>query len=353
MATAIQTVAPLAHRPRPRFAREPVPFNLKLPDGKKLGSVLAVALDRDGDIYVLHQPDAQGVNPGVEELACWLPPLVILNPKGEFIDAWGGDGQVPSINGLSQWPTKLEGLDVDVEGNVWIVGFGPDDHVALKFSRSGVLLLRIGERGKAGDDDDIHHLNRPTSCYHDVTAREVFISDGYGNHRVIAFDADTGEFKRMWGAYGGRPGELPIEKAFKTAVHKVACGPNGRLYVADRTGCRVQEFVLIPGGAEFLRETIIAPGTMVLTTGSAWDIGFSADGNFMYVADGANFRIWTVDLATFDVMGSTSVHCEYENEINLPIHFGLVHRFAVEQGGDLLLACVNLGLKRLKFLGIR
>src|SRR5262249_37864675 len=31
-------------------------------------------------------------------------------------------------------------------------------------------------------------------------------SGGYGNHRVIIFDADTGAFKRMWGAFGKPPG---------------------------------------------------------------------------------------------------------------------------------------------------
>jgi sugar lactone lactonase YvrE len=91
----------------------------------------------------------------------------------------------------------------------------------------------------------------------------------------------------------------------------------------------------------------------VFGTGSAWDVGFAPDGKFMYVADGANFRIWAVDVDSFAVSGSTTVHTEYENEINRPIHFALVHRMAVEASGDLLLACVNDGLKRLKFLGAR
>ena len=33
----------------------------------------------------------------------------------------------------------------------------------------------------------------------------MFVADGYGNHRVIVFDADTGAFKRMWGAFGNKP----------------------------------------------------------------------------------------------------------------------------------------------------
>lgn len=353
MATMTEKALDPGAKARPRFAREPVGLDMRLPEGRQLGSVLAVALGTEGEIFVLHQPDAQGLNPGTETLPCWLPPLVRLSREGDFIDAWGGDDQLPSVDGVSQWPKKLEGLECDAEGNLWIFGFGPGDNVALKFSPSGELLLRIGECGKTGDDDSMQYLDRPTSCYHDVETREVFISDGYGNHRVIAFNSDTGRFTRMWGGYGKKPSDLTQEEGFKTAVHKVARGPNGRLYVADRTGCKVQEFELTPSLVTFTREVTIAPGTLVLTTGSAWDIGFSPDGAFMYVADGANFRIWTIDLETFEVLGSTTVHTEYENDLNLPIHFGLVHRFAVEPSGDLLLACVNRGVMRLKFLGAR
>lgn len=339
-------------KPRPRFAREPVAAQFKLPEGKKIGSVLAVALAPNGDIYVLHQPDAQGLNPGVEKLPCWLPPLVHLTPQGEFVNAWGGHDHVPEVDGVCQWPRKLEGLDCDAEGNLWIVGFGVGDNVVLKFSPSGELLLRIGQCGKAGDDDDTRYLNRPSACYHDLETGEVFVADGYGNHRVIAFNADSGEFTRMWGIYGEKPSTRPPEEGFQT-VHKVLRGPGGRYYVADRTGCKVQEFELIPGGARFTREVAIAPGTWVLTTGSVWDIGFSPDETYMYVADGANYRIWIVELESFEILGSTTVHTEYENNQNLPIHYELVHRFAVQPDGDLLLACVNRGVMRLEFLGIR
>src|SRR4029077_12066889 len=114
----------------------------------------------------------------------------------------------------------------------------------LKFSPAGELLLRIGQRGKAGDDDDTQFLNRPTTRYHDPETREVFVTDGYGNHRVISFNADSGAFIRMWGAYGKKPSMLEPEapKAaygrpptsqqpdYGSPVHKVARGPDGKLY---------------------------------------------------------------------------------------------------------------------------
>ena len=348
-----ELVTKAAARPRPRFSRELVTPELELPSGKMLGAVLAVARDRDGDLIILHQPNAQGLDPEHEGLACWLAPVARFSSEGRFVEAWGGPGSIPEVDGISQWPIGVEGLECDAEGNLWVFGYRPGDNAVLKFSPRGELLLRIGQRGTAGDNSDTRFLNRPTACYHDIQRREVFISDGYGNRRVIAFNSDTGEFTRMWGAFGKPPSELSDEETYASPVHKVALGPNGLLYVADRTKSRIQEFEVTPGTVKYLREVHVAPGTNVFSTGSTWDIGFAPGGKYMYVADGANFRIWSVDLETLEVLGSTTVHTEYENEVNRPIIFTLVHRFWVERNGDVLLACVNRGLRRLTYEGVR
>jgi hypothetical protein len=44
---------------------------------------------------------------------------------------------------------------------------------------------------------------------------------------------------------------------------------------------------------------------------------------------------------------------DVEGDINLPTHYGLIHRFNVDGDGNLLLACVARGVKRLMFQGIR
>ena len=223
------------------------------------------------------------------------------------------------------------------------------DNAVLKFSPAGELLLRIGQRGKAGNDDDTQFLDRPTSSYHNTATREVFVTDGYGNHRVISFNADTGAFIRMWGAYGKKPSDLD-ENSFANPVHKVTAGPDGHIYVADRIKNRIQEFELVPGGVRYIREVSVGPGTGLF--GAAFDIGFSPDNRYIYVPDGVSFRVWIIDRESFEVLGSTTVHDEYENDGNLPLHYTIVHRFTVEPNGDLLLACVNRGLRRLKFLGV-
>ena len=220
-----------------------------------------------------------------------------FDASGTFVAAWGGPDSVPAVGNVSQWPEGVEGIAVDGENNIWVFGYKANDHAVLKFARDGTLLLRIGERGVPGDDTSHTHLNRPTTAYHDIKAREVFISDGYGNHRVVAFNSDTGEFTRMWGAYGKDPATLSAADGFGNPVHRVALGPDGMIYVADRMKNRVQAFERIAGGARFLREVAIAPGTQLF--GSAFDLAFSPCGRFMYVADGSNNRVWIVGMENF------------------------------------------------------
>jgi hypothetical protein len=332
---------------RPRF--DPV-FDapvLRIPRGKALGSVLAVVPASDGGLWILNQATIQPH----DSATTWLPSVVKFDKQGNFLTAWGGPDHIPAVNGISQWPDGLEGLEVDGDGNLWVFGYKPGDDAVLKFAPTGELQLRIGQRGVPGNDDSRTHLGRPTSAYHNTATREVFISDGYANHRVIAFNSDSGEFTRMWGAYGKPPSSLGAAESFGNPVHKVAAGPDGRIYVADRIKNRVQEFELVSGGARFLREVIIAPGTLLF--GSAFDLAFAPGGGFMYVADGSNRRIWMVELASFAVLGWVAGIEDLEGDINLPAHYGLIHRFSVEANGNLLLACVARGVKRLNFKGIR
>jgi hypothetical protein len=333
-------------RPRPRFGAAIEPLALRLPAGGALGPAIASTRAPNGDLYLLHHgrvaPDDTGD---------YLPHVLRFGPELEFIAAWGGPDCVPAVEGVSQWPSGPEGIECDAEGNLWIFGYQPDDSAVLKFSPSGELLLRIGQRGRRGNDSDTRLLGSgPTSCHHDVDRREVFVADGYGNHRVIGFNSDTGEFTRMWGAYGEPPSSLSPEQGFGNPVHKVARGPDGRLYVCDRVKCRVQAFELTAGGARFAGEVMIAPGTQHF--GSAFDLAFAPDGRFMYVADGINQRVWSVALADLEVLGWSSAQHASEGEDNIPAYHGLLHRFSIEPNGDLLLACTVAGFKRMRCLGV-
>jgi hypothetical protein len=319
---------------------------LRLPPGKALGPAIGSTRAPNGDLYLLHHGQVEP-----DDARDYWPHVLHLSPELELLDAWGGPDWVPPADGAPQWPAGPEGIECDADGALWIFGYQPEDSAVLKFSPTGELLLRIGQRGRVGSDDDTRLLGSgATSCFHDVETREVFIADGYSNHRVVAFNSDTGAFTRMWGAYGKPPASLSAQEAFGNPVHKVARGPNGRIYACDRVKCRVQEFELAPGGARFLREVMIAPGTQQF--GSAFDLAFPPGGRFMYVADGINQRVWTVELEGLTVLGWTSAQHASEGEDNLPAFHGLLHRFSLEPNGDLLLACTVAGFKRMRFLGV-
>jgi hypothetical protein len=350
------------HAPRPRFAEKVEQVKLELPPGKKLGSVVGVSRAPNGDIFLLH--DVAWANPPVPE-GEQLAPVVQLNSNFKFIRAWGGPDAAPAVDGKSQWPTGLDNIECDEEGNIWIGGYGPEDDAALRFSPTGQLLMRIGQRGRAGNDEDTQWLRGPVSFYVDAKNREVFIADGYGNHRIIAFNLDTGKYTRMWGAYGKKPSPpdpnakaaygsnamlLTPSPTFGNPVHRIVRTPDGLVYVCDRLNNRVQEFELVPNGVKFLREVIIAPGTLLM--GSAWDIAFTSDGRYMYVADSMSYRVWTVDRKSFSVMGWTNAAPEHEGDDNLSAHRSGLHRIQIESNGDLLLARTIHGLQRLKYLGV-
>jgi hypothetical protein len=335
---------------RPRFSPVIEPFELRgLPPGKKIGGVIAADYTPEGDLIVLHQPSPPGGKVPALDIDAYLPNVVRFTAEGDYVDAWGGPDHIPAIDGISQWPAGQEGIECDADGNIWVFGYYAGDDNALKFSPSGELLLRLGRRGGRGDDADTVQLGGPTSCWHDTANREVFISDGYSNHRVIAFNSDTGEFTRMWGAYGRPPASLSREEGFGNPVHKVIRGPNGLIYVCDRIKNRIQEFELVPGGVQYLREVEVGVGTMMF--GSCFDIAFSQDEKFIYVADGSNLRVWIVDLASLTVLAWVSANNETEGTENLGRVYGILHRFRAMPNGDLLLCCTTQGLKRMRFLG--
>ena len=94
----------------------------------------------------------------------------------------------------------MHGITVDGKDNVWLADEpGPPD---VEVHAEGKFLLQIGHEGQSKGNTDTANLNRAAEAEVDLAANEVYVADGYGNRRVIVFDADTGTYKRHWGAYG-------------------------------------------------------------------------------------------------------------------------------------------------------
>ena len=294
----------------PMFEVDPL-WPKPLPNHWLLGSTIGVAVDSRDHVLIIHRGNlvpnetpAALDPPRAEECCFAAPPILEFDPEGNLVNSWGGPGE-----GYT-WPNSNHGIVVDHMDNVWIGGNGQGDSHVLKFTRSGEFLLEVGVPGRATNSNSQDSFGRVAKVTFDAEANEMYLADGYGNKRVAVIDADTGELKRYWGAYGNEPSDeelppydpdAPPAQQFGNPVHCADPTADGRVYVCDRPGNRIQVFQT--DGA-FVDEIIVAKNT--LGSGSAWDVAFSSDPDqsFIYLADGMNQKVWLLNRTTLEVLGS-------------------------------------------------
>jgi DNA-binding beta-propeller fold protein YncE len=219
----------------------------------------------------------------------------------------------------------------------------------LKFTSDGTFLLQIGRRGASEGSFDTANLNNAADMYVYPATNELFVADGYVNRRVIVFDADTGEFRRMWGAYGNAPDdEVPNRPQYEgpgspqfNTVHGVRVSDDGLVYVADRLNNRVQIFSL---EGDFQREFFIERSTRLL--GTAFSIAFSEDARqeYLYVADAGNGRVHILDRVTLEEVSAFGRIGHYAGQ------FVFLHNVAVDSRGNVYTAEVGGGRRVQKFV---
>ena len=298
--------------PIPMFEVDPM-WPKPLPNNWVVGAVIGVAVDSMDHVWIVHRPGTlapgeigAAANPPTSECCVPAPPVIEFDPAGNVVQAWGGPGQG------YEWPESEHGLFVDSMDNIWIGGVGASDAQILKFSRTGSFLLQIGHQGMSGGNSDTQNLGRPADIAVDPTTNEVYVADGYGNRRVIVFDAETGAYKRHWGAYGEMPDDVvpapsdplgPAPERFGDAgngVHCVAISNQGLVYVCDRQNSRIQVF---QRDGTFDKEVFI---TRAVGVGrSAWDVAFSPDAaqEYLYDVDAGNQKVWTLRRDSLEVLG--------------------------------------------------
>ena len=168
-------------------------------DHRRRGGRQRQRLDHPSTGSVEDNFKAAAVTPPVGTCCTPAPPVLQFDRDGNLIGHWGGPG-----DGY-QWPESNHGITIDHKGNVWIGGNGDTDTHVLKFNPKGQFLLQIGRQGVHNGSNDPEHLWRAAKIFVDPSTNEAYIADGYGNRRVIVLDADTGKYKRHWGAYGEKP----------------------------------------------------------------------------------------------------------------------------------------------------
>ena len=296
----------------PAFLVDPL-WPKPLPNHWITGNTIGVDVDDRDHIFTVHRNTENmfggrteiGLALGVAECCTPAPPILEYDIEGNLINAWGG----PVEGAPYQWPESNHGIEVAANGDVWIGGNGgPDSHV-LVFTRDGEYIRTVGVPGEEFDSNSTTAFGRVAEIAIDEDAGEAYFADGYVNKRVAVVDVATGAFKRYWGAYGSTdidddaddtytPGQ-PGPDVFRGPVHCAEPSNDGLIYVCDRGADRVQIFR--PDGT-FVSEHIYNPAT--LAQGSTWDIAFSPDDDqeFIYLADGQNFKISIIDRASMEVL---------------------------------------------------
>ena len=358
----------------PRFEVDPL-WPKPLPNHWVIGAVIGVAVDGKDNVWIIHR---EGSLEQKEKYATWspkaseccapAPPVLQFNQAGDLIGSWGGPGQG------YDWPSSNHGIDVDYKGNVWIGGNGRGqqpaalaadeskmasagavhDSMLLKFTQSGKFLMQIGKPNSSKGSNDTDNLRLPAKSLVDPKTNELYVADGYGNRRVIVYDADTGKYKRHWGAYGHKPDDKelppynptePPSQQFRTPVHGVALANDGLLYVCDRTNDRVQVFKT---DGTYVKETFIAKNT--LGDGSAFDVTLSKDPGqkYLYVADGSNMKVHVLQRDTMEILTT------FGDGGRQPGAFYAVHSIATDSKGNLYTTETYRGqrVQRFMFKGV-
>src|SRR5579862_4911841 len=209
----------LGYKADPDWPQERVP-------GGEWAAMSSVAIAPDGNVWTFNRGKI---------------PVQVFTPAGKLVKYWGQDG-------LFKNPHTVR---FDNAGNLWMVDTGT--HTVRKFSLDGKVLMTIGTPNEAGADQT--HLNQPNDVA--VAANgDIYVSDGYGNDRVIVFDKH-GRYVRAWGKLGTGPGEF-------SQPHSLVLDSHGRVYVADRNNVRIQVF---DSQGKYLTEwkNIVTPWAMEVT----------------------------------------------------------------------------------------
>ena len=328
------------------------------------------------------------------------PPVVAYTSGGDVYTSWGDPSLIqsgPSYGGAAVMPHGAHGCYVDYQGNIWVGGNG--DGVVQKYSPTGTMLLQIGHKGvcdgpaanqkisganvfpscgEAHDYNSSHVLlNEPADMTVDPepdpvtnTPGDIYIADGYGNHRIVVFDAN-GNYLRQWGSNCGMNSPNCPNGTFGATggghPHCVVLGNDNLVYVCDRPDSRIEVFDKM---GNWQRNIIITPPSdipaadqaAILAAGTrACDIDLypnidvlgdesPTSQDYIVNADLGNDNEWILDKASGNMVGAFGrcgiAPCPGHNAG----HFAFAHTTASDSQGDVYIAETITGRRVQKFI---
>jgi hypothetical protein len=361
---AVQAAGPQA----PRFEVDPM-WPKPLPNHWLLGMTIGLSIDDKDHIWIVHRQGTLEANEthlkSNPEAPCCkpAPPVLEFDEEGNLINHWGGPGEG------YDWPLSMHGILIDYKGNVWLGGNGAGgapaaggeegtaggmkpyhDNEILKFTQDGKFLMQIGKPNHSKGSNDTENVKGVAQMIVDPSTNELYAADGYGNKRVIVFDADTGKAKRYWGAYGNKPDDTdfgpynpsdPPDQQFRNPVHCVIMSNDRLLYVCDRVNDRIQVFNT---DGKFVKEAFVEKQTK--GNGSVWELAFSKDPQqtYMYLSDGDHDQVHILLRSTLQVLTS------FGDGGRQPGQFYAVHSIATDSKGNIFTTETFRGQRIQKFL---
>ena len=283
----------------------------KKPDRFKWTQMAGIAVDKQDQIYIFTRSQ---------------PTVQVYKTDGTLVRAW-----------FMEESSGSHFIRIGPDGNIWTANIS--EHVIRKYNIKGKLLLTLGAPGVAGADKG--HFDKPTDMAI-LPSGDIFVSDGYGNRRVVHFDAN-GKYVNQWGREGDGPGQFALP-------HSIVADSQNRLYVADRENARVQVFDT-QGKLLAIWEDVVTPWGLCMTKkDEIWACGSSVKKD----ANGKCLVLPPPDeiLVKLDIEGKVLSRITLEKTTVPPGKSGeldWVHAIAFDSKGNLYLGDIQ-GMRAQKFL---
>jgi hypothetical protein len=241
------------------FKYEKVPEWPKMPKYWEFGAASDGAVNSKGEIYIF----SRGKHP-----------LTIWTKEGDFLSSWGE----------GTFSANPHGIYIAPNDNVWLVD--RDFHIATEYTPGGEALRTLGEKLAPSPSFQGLPFNMPSGLAISPSG-ELYVSDGYGGHRVHKFSAD-GELLLSWGKQGTGPGEFAL-------LHNIWVDERERVLICDRENDRIQ---LFNSDGDFLEEwtDLSSPGDVWIHEDHIYCIEQGPHGGVsIWTLDGDVVSRWKID----------------------------------------------------------
>jgi len=271
--------------------------------GFTMGQTVGVDVNSQNHLFVYSRTNPSGIARGGSAAMLWE-----FDQAGKFVKEWGPHNYAASF---------AHSVRVDKHDNVWQVDEGSG--MVVKYNPQAVPIEQFGRtpeaidyleasvekqgRGYEGEarkleqhedmvkrlhpDGGVGTFNRPTDVAWD-SHENVFVTDGYGNSRVVKI-APGGHWLKWVGTWGTGPNQFNI-------VHSVAVDAQDRVYAADRNNHRIQVY---DDNLNFIKS--------ITNIGAPWGLCVprpdTTGKQYIFSSDGTSGKLYKIDPENGKVVG--------------------------------------------------